>query len=765
MNDSQSRAFQLLAFLIIKLRWLTIAVLALISAMAIWAYVMPTAAESGGSLRRVADPEWEYLETVEEDFQLREFDAFLVFSGEDLLSKESVGDLRRAVRHVSNLDYVEQVFWLDDVPILNVFGLADPLLPPNEASRKSFAQAREKTLQHPLIRGQLVADDGKTIVMPVFFEWINVESDHQVARELLTEVESVLNQSDSHDIDVGLTGDVPLFVDQQSFHRKNQRKFQLIGYALAFVVAAVLFRGVIPTLMVVAGAFIGIFWSFGALRLIDQTDNPLTNAILPVLLAMVAIADSIHLAAHIRKSLQEGSSNIDAAIASISEIGPACFLTSLTTSIGFGSLMLASSSFVQGFGKACSLSVMLTFVCVITVLPLLASTKLGNRLLIGKKQDWVESSLERFRWLVDGLIRYRIPVSLFGVLLTFGLSLSILYLTPDANIKNAMPSSARSVLALNHADETMGGIQFARVVVEWDETIEENSGEIIRVVDEVEQLVKQQPLLSHTLSINSLLYTLPGDTSNLENRMAMLDLLPRGLRDALINDDARRTLVNVRLQAIGIAAYRPVFAELDDEFRKLEATHPGFRLTVSGEPVVRIHRIYEIVIDLARSLGAASIIILVVMSVAYRSLRLGLISIVPNIFPLALTAFFLLMVRHPLDVATVCAFTVCLGIAVDDTIHFLGWFRRSLAEGNSTDAAVRSTFVNVGKPLIFTTILMVTGFSTILTSDLPDQRVFGAMACSTIGAALLGDMILLPAFLSWLVPDRDNKEQMVEVEK
>jgi predicted RND superfamily exporter protein len=751
--------FDAIAHLVTKQRPLTVGLLLLISGIALYGYLFPPPIQGGGTLRRITDADWNYLQSVEEDFRLREIDAFLVFSGDDLLSPDAVAVLRHSAQRVRELDYVEQIFWLDDVPVLNVFGLADPLLPPAGASAQSFLQAREKILHHPLIRGQLVATDAKTIVIPVFFQWINVQSDQQVTRDLLDEVREILRQHPDAGISVGLTGDVPLYVDQQTFNKKNQKKFQIIGYTLAFVVAALLFRGILPTLMVVSGAFIGMFWSFGALRIMHQNDNPLTNAILPVLLAMVGIADSIHLATFFRSSLQSGMTNRAAAMLTIREIGPACFLTSLTTAIGFGSLMLANSLFVQGFGKACAVGVMLTFLSVLTVFPLLASTWLGKWFILSERRDWVDSGLRRFRWFVDGLIRYKIQVSLFAIVLTALMSLSVFFLKPDAVISSALPASAQSVQTLEHTDRTMGGIQFARIVVEWDESIPADSPEILRVVQEVEALIDRQPLLSHPLSINSLLYTLPGDASDIDHRLALLDLLPRQLRNAFINRDTRRTLVNVRLQAIGIAAYRPVFAELRDEFTAMANAHPGFQVEISGETIVRSRRIYEIVTDLARSLGAASVIILIVMSLAYRSLRLGLISIIPNMFPLALTAFFLFLTDHPLDISTICAFTVCLGIAVDDTIHFLGWFRRSLAAGNSTEVAVRETFINVGKPLIFTTILMVTGFATILTSDLPDQQVFGAMACSTIGSALIGDMVFLPAFLAWLVPGKRGQRQ------
>ena len=101
-----------------------------------------------------------------------------------------------------------------------------------------------------------------------------------------------------------------------------------------------------------------------------------------------------------------------------------------------------------------------------------------------------------------------------------------------------------------------------------------------------------------------------------------------------------------------------------------------------------------------------------------------------------------------LEISSVCAFTVCLGIAVDDTIHFLSRYQYERKQ-NPTNESIRKTWVGVGTALIMTTVVMVSGFATVLTSELPQQRTFGAMACVTIAAALVGDMLFLPALLAW----------------
>lgn len=132
----------------------------------------------------------------------------------------------------------------------------------------------------------------------------------------------------------------------------------------------------------------------------------------------------------------------------------------------------------------------------------------------------------------------------------------------------------------------------------------------------------------------------------------------------------------------------------------------------------------------------------------FRSLRIGLLSIIPNVFPLAATAslraFFF---GTSLDISSACAFAICLGIAVDDTIHFLIRFMHEREAGYEPPEAIHRTFVTVGSALVMTTVVMVSGFGSVMTSSLPTHFLFATMALTTIAAALVGDLILLPALL------------------
>ena len=219
------------------------------------------------------------------------------------------------------------------------------------------------------------------------------------------------------------------------------------------------------------------------------------------------------------------------------------------------------------------------------------------------------------------------------------------------------------------------------------------------------------------------------------------------MKRAYYEQDDRRAKATFRVQDRGIAAYGPVFQRIEDELDKLELAHPGFALELDGRAVWRWRNLYQIVVDLASSLGSAALIIFIVLGVAYRSLRLGLIAVVPNVFPLAATAAMLVALDMPLEIVSVCSFTICLGIAVDDTIHFLTRYTEELESEKDEVTAIRKAFVSVGTGMIMTTIVLVAGFSTVLMREVRDHRVFCAMGSLTLAAALVGDLLILPAML------------------
>lgn len=697
---------------------------------------------------------------------LTDADTILVIDSDQFFTTDGVKALREIVNEIESLEYVKSVFWLDDIPNLNIFGLREPLLPNERASQKRLDAAREKTIHHPLVGGQLLSVDGKTLLLMIKFDWLHVVDDEECTTGLKQIAQKVAAEYPGINFSFMTTGRVPIYLTAVRTHNANKVKYQVIGYGMILLMAIILFRGISAVIIVALAPMFGVFLTMGIIQFFDFQDNPFNDVVLPVLLSLVGLTDGVHLMVQIRRHRASGLSGRDAARRGIQEVGLACFLTSVTTAIGFGSLSLAHHDTVREFGYSCVIGVLLTFIAVITVIPLACRTWLGRSIHRGYGKGIIDRHLGRISVIIDLVLKKTKLISSLGIGVTAVLIMISLTLRPDERRANMLPEGSEAALALNHMDQAMGGLEHSRVRVTWNEQVASDSPEVLIAISEVDDLLLQESLIGHPISIRNMLAALPGEGPP-EERMSMMDLLPPPLKRAFYTPEYRQAEVSFHVQDLGIAKYGPTFTRIEEGLETIAAEHPQFHFELTGSAVWRWRNLYQIVVDLASSLGSAAIIILIVLAIAFRSLRLGLISIIPNMFPLAVTGAFLVFTGQALEIVSVCAFTVCLGIAVDDTIHFLTRFREEQLLVDNDEEAIRRAFTGVGTALIMTTVILVAGFSTVVFSDMRDQRIFAIMSGLTIASALFGDLVFLPALLARYakrsqVPAMEESEAVID---
>ena len=700
---------------------------------------------------KVADEQQQVSEEFDDVPDVQPFglnsEAILVVESDAFFTPAGAEALRQIVVDLEQLDYVRDVKWLDDVPPLNLFGLNEPLLPRSTATLERFKQAKAKTLAHPLVGEQFVSMDGRTMLLMVNFDWLFVESDETCMTELGKAARESAAKFPDVEMEFTLTGQTPMWLAAMSSHDANKYKYQLIGYGMILGMAVILFRGFTAVIIVALAPSLGVFWTLGVVNFFGLDNNPFNDIVLPVMLSLVGLTDGVHLMVQIRQLKAGGQSQKDAARNGLKMVGLACALTSLTTAIGFGSLYLAHHEIVQEFGVSCVLGVTLTFIAVVTVIPLVSSSWFGKRLHIGQDRSLIDKNLNRIGGIIDFVLKRTKFMSVLGIVITVALFAATLTLRPDERSSNQLPLGSESALGLKKMDKALGGLESGNVSIRWNAGVDSDSSEVLTVIDQAHRAVDAEELIGGSLSVVKLLNGLPGD-GKLEDRASMIDLLPAPLKRAFYTPEHRYAEVMFRVQDLGIAQYAPVFTRLKSRLEEIQTEHPNFTIEMHGSAVWRWENLYQIVIDLAASLGSASVIIFLVLATVYKSIRLGLISILPNIFPLAVTGAFLAVTGQSLELVSVCAFTVCLGIAVDDTIHFLTRFTEERCEGLSDEEAIRKAFIGVGTALIMTTVVLVTGFSTVIFSDNRDTQIFATMGAMTIASALFGDLVFLPALLA-----------------
>ena len=673
----------------------------------------------------------------------------LIAQSDQLFTRDGVAAMQSVVAALKDEDWISGVTWIEDIPGLNLFGLPEPVFPRQTASPELYEKAKQRALENPFVNGQFLSDDGTMMLLMFNYDVFMLESDEQCIIGAKEVAEAAAAQH-GVEIDFGVTGPTPIYMSMMEQHDSNTFFYQIVGYSVIFLMSLILFRGLIAVLVLGAAPALGVFWTLGFVNLIGYSDNPFIDVVLPILVSLVGLTDGVHLMVQIRKLQANGLAPLEAAREGLSQVGLACGLTSLTTAVGFGSLALARHEFVQEFGYSCVVGVICCFIAVITVIPLASSTWIGKYIQAKNKTSLIDRNLDKISGVIDFVLPRKVIVSGIAIAATIVLILISATLRPDERLSSALPASSEPAIALAKLDEKMKGLERGYVRITWDKDIAADDPEVMQVVKKVDSLLSKESLLGHVVSIRHLIDALPGE-GPAETRMSLLDLLLPPFKRVYYEPEYRYTTVNFRVRDLGISKYNPVFNRMIAGIDEIASEHPKFSIRPGGKAYDRWENVYKIVIDLALSLGTASLIIFAILAIVYRSLRIGLISFVPNLFPLAFAGLFLVVTGQSLEIVAVCAFTVCLGIAVDDTIHFLTRFQEERELCETEDEAIRKAFTGVGTALIMTTAVLVAGFATVLLSDSRDHFIFASMGSITIAAALFADLVFLPALLSQFV--------------
>jgi predicted RND superfamily exporter protein len=249
-------------------------------------------------------------------------------------------------------------------------------------------------------------------------------------------------------------------------------------------------------------------------------------------------------------------------------------------------------------------------------------------------------------------------------------------------------------------------------------------------------------------------YRVPESTAAAEQFLLLYSLSTEGSQEIkrLVSNDRKRLRLVSRVHDIGANAYLALSRDTQAQIREIFAGDEGLEVRVTGESFV-VHRALDrIVMDMIKSIALAFGLVFAAMMLSLRSWKLGLLSVVPNLLPLLATLAFMGLIGVPLRVGTVVVFSLGLGIAVDDTIHYFLRFRNCREEGADYAAAVRKAHASVGRPIIFTSLVLVVGFLCFIPSDFLSIRHMGILNAFTIAVALVADLTVSPVLLRLFTP-------------
>jgi predicted RND superfamily exporter protein len=620
-----------------------------------------------------------------------------------------------------------------------------PLEEGEELSAERAERARKDALIHPAGVGHFLSADAKTTMIAVRLKGDNLE-----VPQLAPVVEKVRQTASAILSPAGLrlrtAGHPSIRIDLLATLRSEVLKFALLSAAVSSVIALLIFRTPLAVLIAVAGPSMGVVWTLGLMGWLDIKIDVL-SVVLPTLLFVVGFTDSVHLISELQVSLDHGHTGVAAAKEAVGHVGPACLLTAITTMAGFGSLAVARLDCIQHFGLTCALGTAVMFLAVQLVVPAMGASRLGAGLKSRLRTDGSRIFAQFLERSYGLMLLYPRPVAVASVLFTmvcFGTSLR---LRSDQRWTESLPETSESTQVTADSDRLFGGSMFAFVAVEWPEGMDLGSREVLQVLQEVHAASEGLEILRGPLSALTLLESTRRPNDQLSDQVRHLRRAPPALLSRFVRFDLRKAAVSLHAPDVGAARLAPDFARLDQRLSQVKVQHPDFDLRLTGTVVVAARNVNQMIRDLAWSLTFASTLIFVIITALFRSLSFGLLSIVPNILPQAITASLLVVLGQPLTMTAVLSFSLCLGLSVDDTVHFLMRFGTEKQRQGTLRAAVMRTFQAVGGVMISTSLVLIGGFLAMLASQMPSVRMFAVLCCTTLVAAILGDLVMLPSLI------------------
>lgn len=662
-------------------------------------------------------------------------------AGGDIFAPGTLEAVQALVDRVGVVPGVEQVRSIFDIRRQGAAGALLPVIPrtsePLDAERR--AEARERALEHPLLAGQLLsASGGSSLVL------VRLRPDHDGGAKLgptVAAIEDAIRPSattaagaTAPPIAVQLTG-IPALREQATRALRNDMLvFNSLGLSLAVILSASVARSLRSTVVACLPPFVGAVWAMGVLGLFGAPINILTSVV-PSLALVVGTCDSIHFIEDMRRSVRRGLDPLAASAGAVQRIGTACGLTSIVTAIGFASLAVARIDVVRTFGIAAAVGALASFAAVTLLTPLLASLPF----LAGTRLGRSSRRAGRLAGILAGFsVRHARPLAAMACVATLALAILGAGVEADNRVADSLPRHAPAAVALTSVDGEFGGVMGIDTIIRWPEGVDWRSEDLGLALADASAVIAAAAPVSRPVSLASVTADLPA--------RARHRLPAEPFRD-LVSPADRMAIVRARISDLGSRRLEGVYDRIDAEFAALAAARPGWRFDLTGMSVVSARNIRQLVRDLGSSLLLEVTVIGCILALAFRSPLAGIVSLVPNVFPLAVIGALLVLSGRGLDPASVIVFNVCLGLAVDDTVHILAALARQRREGVSIQTAVRRAVAETGNPVVIGGVVLSVGFAAVMASSVPVLAGFGLLACAAVAAATLSELVFLPALL------------------
>jgi predicted RND superfamily exporter protein len=283
-------------------------------------------------------------------------------------------------------------------------------------------------------------------------------------------------------------------------------------------------------------------------------------------------------------------------------------------------------------------------------------------------------------------------------------------------------------------------------MVDWPEGKSLYDAGVLDVIGEIHARLETQSGVGNVWSMETLRRWLAKTGEDTPAKLKeYIDILPDHLTKRFINEAERSAVVTGRIPDVDVGDLLPVIEQLNTDLDSVRGAHPDYRIVVTGLSAIAARNSASMISNLNAGLTYEIIFICIFLGLAFRSVMVSVVSILPNVFPVFTAGALLAATGEGLQFASIVALIVSFGLSLNATVHYLNRLRLEHVPGEDPAIGVERATVLIGPALVLTSLILAFGLGVTVLSDLPSLRIFGKLAALTLIAALIGDLLLLPA--------------------
>jgi len=533
------------------------------------------------------------------------------------------------------------------------------------------------------------------------------------------------------------------------------------------------FRSWRATFISMCTVIIGVMWAFGFLGLMHYEITVLT-ALIPPLIIVIGIPNCIFLINKYQQEIQLHGNQAKSLQRVISKVGNATLMTNLTTACGFATFILIKSELLREFGIVASINIVAIFLLSLFIIPIIYSymTVPKTKHLKHLNKNWISKFV---KWIERMVRERRMTIYITAVSLLCLSIIGIYNIKISGSLIEDMPKNTDFFKDIRYFEKEYGGIMPLEIIVDTKKKKGVMNLSTLKRMDELQEHIEEIPEFAKPISVVELVkyskqayyngnpeyYQLPNNQEkNFILSYAKSSTTNTNLLSSYVDSTGQFARITTFMKDTDPDRFKRIEEDLHHEIKK-DFPEDRYNVWVTGKALVFQKGTHYLVNNLVLSLSLAILLIAVIMAWMFRSFKMIIISLIPNLLPLIITAGVMGYVGVPIKPSTILVFSIAFGISVDDTIHFLAKYRQELVANNwkikkSVYAALRESAIS----MFYTSIVLFFGFSVFTISSFGGTVALGALVSITLLFAMLSNLLLLPTLLLSLERSIANKETM-----